>query len=79
MTQSNAPSLRTRPEATRSPEVVKGPVRNVTPVAAAEGPTVGANCRGFVTAIAMGVAKREVWGQECGRWIPDAGLGTSTR
>ena len=46
--------------------MVKDPVRNETPVAAAYGPAMGANYGGFVTAVAMGVAKREVWGRECG-------------
>ena len=58
-TQSSEPNLRTRPEATRSPELVRSPVWNKTMVVAAESPMVGANCRGKVTAVAMGMAKEE--------------------
>ena len=53
-TTSIVPNLRARPEATRSPELVSDPVRIETPDATAEGPTVGANCRGFGATDAMG-------------------------
>ena len=48
------PSLQTRPQTTRSPEAKTDPVRMKTPASAAEGPTVGANCRGGITADAIG-------------------------
>src|SRR5215203_4614156 len=54
LTQSREPNLHIKPEATRSPVVVVRPVRMKTPAADAEGPTVGAKCRGIVTAYAIG-------------------------
>ena len=57
MTKSNAPTLRTRPVATRALDGEDGPVRIMTPVSASACPTVGTNCRRYVTADAMGVAK----------------------
>jgi hypothetical protein len=44
LTQSKVLNLQTRPEATFSPRVDGDPGRNLTPVAAARCPTVGANC-----------------------------------
>ena len=55
MTKSNAPTLRIRPVATLDGD--DGPVRIKTPDSASACPTVGANCRQFVTADAMGMAK----------------------
>ena len=57
MTKSNAPILRTRPEATRTLDGEDGPVRISTQVDALDCPTVGANCRRDVTADAIGMAK----------------------
>ena len=57
LTKCMSPSLHTNPLSTRSPEVVMEPVRMKTPASAAVGPTVGANCRGGVTADAIGMAK----------------------
>src|SRR5664279_3856918 len=54
LTKLSEPSLWTRPQTTRSPEVMMDPVRMKTPASAAAGPTVGANCRGGVTADAIG-------------------------
>jgi hypothetical protein len=66
LTKSSEPKRWTKPETTRSPvRDDDDPVRILTPASAAAGPTVGANCRGGVTADAMGMAK--LWG----RW--DAG------
>src|SRR4051812_11053132 len=56
-TYSHAPLLRTRPEAKRMRDADDGPVRIRTPVDASACPTVGANCRRYVTADAMGMAK----------------------
>ena len=56
-TQSNAPNLRTRPEAQRALDEEDGPVRIGTPADALACPMVGANCRRNVTADAMGMAK----------------------
>ncbi len=50
LTQSREPNLQIKPEATRSPVAVARPVRKRTPSGDAEGPTVGANYRGIVTA-----------------------------
>jgi hypothetical protein len=55
-TQSKVPNLQTRPEVTFSPRADEGPGWNLTPVTAARCPTVGANCRGNLETIAMGVA-----------------------
>jgi hypothetical protein len=52
--QVNASGWSNRPDATRSPEGKEVPVRNVTPADAADGPTVGANCRGILAADARG-------------------------
>jgi hypothetical protein len=52
--QSKVPNLQTRPEATFSPRANEGPGRNLTPLAAALCPTVGANCRGNLETVAMG-------------------------
>ena len=57
LTKCMSPSLHTNPLSTRSPEVVMEPVRMKTPASAAACPTVGANCRGGVTADAIGMAK----------------------
>ena len=57
MTKSNAPTLRTRPDATHALDGEDGPVRIRTPDSASACPTVGANCRRYVTADAMGMAK----------------------
>jgi hypothetical protein len=56
LTQSKVPNLQTRPEVTFSPRADEGPDRNLTPVAAACCPTVGANCRGYLETVTMGVA-----------------------
>jgi hypothetical protein len=60
LTQSREPNLQIKPEATRSLVVVVRPVQKETPAADAEGPTVGAKCRGIVTAYAIGWLKRVV-------------------
>ena len=68
---SSEQNLRTRPQATRSPEWVKDPVWIRTLVATAAGPTVGANCRGEDPTDAMG------WLNLWGRWTarcPESGL-----
>src|SRR5664279_3032165 len=57
LTKLSEPSLWTRPQTTRSPKVMMDPVRMKTPASAAAGPTVGANCRGGVTADAIGWLK----------------------
>ena len=57
MTKSSAPTLRTRPVATRALDGESGPVRIITPVDASACPTVGANCPRNVTADAMGMTK----------------------
>jgi hypothetical protein len=49
--QSKVPNLQTRPEATFLSE---GPGQNLTPLATALCPTVGANCHGNLETIAMG-------------------------
>jgi hypothetical protein len=54
LTQSKVPNLQTRPEATFSPRADEGPGRNLTPLAAALSPTVGANYRGNLETVAMG-------------------------
>jgi hypothetical protein len=54
--QSKVPNLQTRPEATFSPRVDGDPSWNFTPVATAHCPTVGANCRGILETVAMGIA-----------------------
>ena len=54
LTQLREPNLQIKPEATRSPVVMVRPVRMKTPAEDAEGPTVGAKCRGIVTAYAIG-------------------------
>jgi hypothetical protein len=54
--QSKVPNLQTRPEATFLLRADEGPGRNLTPVAAARCPTVGANCHGNLETVAMGVA-----------------------
>jgi hypothetical protein len=56
LTQLKVPNLQTRPEATFSPRVDGDPGRNFTPIVAARCPTVGANCRGILVTIAMGMA-----------------------
>ena len=48
------PSLQMSPQTTRSPESMMESVRMITPASAAAGPTVGANCRGGITADAIG-------------------------
>ena len=50
----SAPSLQMSLQTTRSPELMMEPVRNITPASAAACPTVGANCRGGITADAIG-------------------------
>jgi hypothetical protein len=58
LTKSSEPNIWIRPETTRSPEeAMTDPVRMKTPASAAAGPMVGANCRGGVTAVAMGRLK----------------------
>ena len=57
VTKSTAPTLRTRPVAKRALDEEDGPVRIITPVDASACPTVGANCRRYGTADAMGMAK----------------------
>ena len=57
MTKSNAPTLRTRPVATRVLDGDDDPVRIKTLASASACPMVGANCRRYVTADAMGMAK----------------------
>ena len=52
------------------------PVWMETPAADAEGPTVGAKCRGLVTAYAMGWLKSSGSGLGLRR-PPDAGMSTS--
>jgi hypothetical protein len=52
--QSRVPNLQTRPEATLSPGIDGDPGRNLTPLAAALCPTVGANCRRDLETVAMG-------------------------
>jgi hypothetical protein len=54
--QSKVPNLQTRPEATFLPRVDGDPDRNFTPVIAAHCPMVGANCRGILVTVAMGMA-----------------------
>jgi hypothetical protein len=54
LTHSKVPNLHTRPEATFSPRANEGPGRNLTPLAAALCPTVGANCHGNLEIVAMG-------------------------
>jgi hypothetical protein len=56
--QSRVPNLQTRPEATLLPGIDGDPGRNLTPVVAACCPTVGANCRGNLETVAMGMAYR---------------------
>jgi hypothetical protein len=56
LTQSKVPNLQTRPEVTFSPRADEGPGWNMTPIAAARCPMVGANCRGNLETIAMGVS-----------------------
>src|SRR3954463_12712480 len=57
------------PEAWLPPDAEENPVRILTPVDASACPTVGANCRRYVTADAMGMAKvrGKLEGEEC-RW-----------
>jgi hypothetical protein len=57
-TQSKVPNLQTRPEATFSLSVDGDPGRNFTPVAAARYPMVGANSRGILMIVAIGMAYR---------------------
>src|SRR3954463_2305655 len=57
MKKSHAPLLITRPKAKCTRDADDGPVRIRTPVDASVCPTVGANCRRYVTADAMGMAK----------------------
>jgi hypothetical protein len=54
--QSKVLNLQTRLEATFSLRVDEGPGRNLTPIAAACCPTVGASCRGNLETVAMGMA-----------------------
>ena len=56
MTKSSAPTLRIRPVSMRALDGESGPVRIITPVDASACPTVGANCRRYVTSDAMGMA-----------------------
>jgi hypothetical protein len=56
LTQSKVPNLQTRPEATFSPRVDGDPDQHFTPVAAACCPMVGANCRGILRIVAIGMA-----------------------
>jgi hypothetical protein len=51
---SRVPNLQMRPEATLSPGIDGDPGRNLTPLAAALCPMVGANCRGNLESVAMG-------------------------
>ena len=68
MMKSNAPTLRTRPEAMRALDGEDGPIWINIPVDASACSTVGANFRRNVTADAMGMAKSE--GEDRGdcRW-----------
>jgi hypothetical protein len=54
--KSKVPNLQTRPKATFSPRVNGDPGRNFTSVAAARCPMAGANCRGILETVAMGMA-----------------------
>jgi hypothetical protein len=56
LTQSRVPNLQTSPEATLLPGIDGDPGQNLTPVVAAHCPMVGANCRGNLETIAMGMA-----------------------
>jgi hypothetical protein len=56
LAQSKVPNLQTRPEATFPPRVDGDPGRNLTLVVAARCPMVGANCRGILVIVAMGMA-----------------------
>jgi hypothetical protein len=56
LTQSRVPNLQTRSEATFSPKVDGDLGRNLTPVATARCPTVGANFHGNLEIVAMGMA-----------------------
>jgi hypothetical protein len=51
---SRVPNLQTRPEVTLSPGIHGDPGRNLTPLAAALCPMVGANCHGNIETVAMG-------------------------
>src|SRR4051812_29536391 len=66
MTQSKAPSVRTKPEAKRSPATSGSSVRKMIP-AEALCPTVGANCRGVEHERAIGDGKEGTHG--CIRWL----------
>ena len=57
MTKSNAPTLKTRPEAQHALDEEDGPVRISTLVDASACPMVGASCRRIVMVDAMGMAK----------------------
>jgi hypothetical protein len=54
--QSRVLNLQMRPEATLSPEIDGDPGRNLTPVITAHCPMVGANFRGNLEIVAMGMA-----------------------
>jgi hypothetical protein len=54
--QSRVPNLQTMPQVTFSPRVDVDPGRNFTLVATARCPMVGANCRGILVTVAMGMA-----------------------
>jgi hypothetical protein len=56
LTRSKVPNLQTKSEMTFSPRVDGDPDQNFTPIAAARCPTVGANYRGILRIIAMGMA-----------------------
>ena len=75
MTKSSAPTLRTRPVATRALDGENGPVQIITLVDASSCPTVDANCRRNVTTDAMGMAeergKTEVSVDGAGKGIGD--------
>jgi hypothetical protein len=52
--KSSEPNLWTRPESVRSPETETGTIRMRTQAATADGPTVGANCRGVIYGRCLG-------------------------
>src|SRR3954470_7671797 len=66
ITQSKAPSMSTRPEATSSSATSGSPVRKMIP-AEALCPTMGANCHGVEHGRAIGDGKEGTHG--CIRWL----------
>src|SRR3954465_5363538 len=73
---SIAPRLKIGPEAWLPPDVEENHVQIFTPVDASVCPTVGANCRRYVTADAMGMAKER--GRHEEEDVDGAGIGLST-